>query len=728
MTGPTVPDSSRPRRRLAAALFFIAALPTALLFGLGFRLIETDRVAEAQIFKDTLRSHAGFLADHIRLSLLGLASGGAEVMPALRDPGSSMNEIEARAKAAAAARPELLWFEIFDADGRILGPRLDLPFTSGTDRRAEENALVPFNPDGDESVESAGIRAARMLALRDLYSRAVVDFRSGAPASAVASLMRVLVETVETDLRGKALVRLAEIRMSEGKIDDAQAVCEKYIEENPGGVMDNGVPARASAFLILSRIWQARGKPDRSLECLFWLWDDLLKGRLQIDREVYKSLGLEIDAAVGGILAGEEKLRSAWIPRREKFARRQADALVRDSERRLFAEEILPGFLKAGAPGGADGFRLISAISNDRLHMYLLAPPVAEGEWGEPSPGLAFRIDAEHVLSKTIAAQIEEYTRPLIDCRIIDHRGKSVPPGGDRTGGDEFAVEIGIMDEVPSLRLRAAAAGPVPVFGGARLKLYVAILAVSVAAVAFAAAFIFRTYAREQELARIRSEFVSNVTHELKTPLTSINMFADMLRRGRVQSPDKQKEYFEIIHGEGERLARLIDNVLDFARIEAGRKTYNPVGIDAAEIARRTAESASFAAKNSGFTVRVEAPDLPLMVTADPDAIERALLNLVSNAMKFSGRSREIWVRAYRKESSAALEVEDKGLGIRPEEKARIFQKFYRIQREGFEKIPGTGLGLSLVQSIVQSHGGTVEVESEPGKGSIFRMLLKLSD
>jgi two-component system phosphate regulon sensor histidine kinase PhoR len=187
-----------------------------------------------------------------------------------------------------------------------------------------------------------------------------------------------------------------------------------------------------------------------------------------------------------------------------------------------------------------------------------------------------------------------------------------------------------------------------------------------------------------------------------------------------------QMEYLDTIVNESERLTRLLNNVLDFSRIERDKRIYRPEPTSLYEIVRVSARAMEYPLKQHGFRLNVSAeanlPDLRV----DRDALEQAILNLLHNAMKYSGDSRSIDLRLQRKDRHAVIQVIDQGVGIDAKEKDKIFQKFYRIRTHENELTAGTGLGLALVSHIVNAHGGHVEVESAPGRGSTFAIYLPL--
>jgi signal transduction histidine kinase len=231
---------------------------------------------------------------------------------------------------------------------------------------------------------------------------------------------------------------------------------------------------------------------------------------------------------------------------------------------------------------------------------------------------------------------------------------------------------------------------------------------------------VWRDTRREVRIAELRSHFVSSVSHELRTPLTAIRMFAEALQLKYLTDPQAHQEYLDTIVNESERLSRLLNNVLDFSRIDRGQKSYQTAPTNLAEVVRAAIQTIQYPLQKQGFVLSLNVDDRIPPVAIDRDAIQQAILNLITNAMKYSGQSRQIEVDLFLDGESAVIRVSDHGIGIPVEEQARIFNAFYRAPIPENQAIAGTGIGLALVAHIAQGHGGTVQVESSPGKGSAF--------
>jgi signal transduction histidine kinase len=256
-------------------------------------------------------------------------------------------------------------------------------------------------------------------------------------------------------------------------------------------------------------------------------------------------------------------------------------------------------------------------------------------------------------------------------------------------------------------------------------------LALSVALAAVVAGGVLlalRAAAREMRLSEMKNDFVSNVSHELRTPLASIRVFGELLRLGRTESPEKVREYGELIETESRRLTALIDNILDLARIESGRKSYDIAPADLEEVVAETLRTFRVSLAQSGFRLAYRGAGEPLPpVALDPRAVGQAVANLLDNAVKYSGAARDVEVRVRREAGWAVIEVEDHGVGIPRAEQEKVFDRFHRVSTGLVHDVKGSGLGLAIVRHVAEAHRGRIEVASRSGAGSTFSLWLPLA-
>jgi signal transduction histidine kinase len=317
---------------------------------------------------------------------------------------------------------------------------------------------------------------------------------------------------------------------------------------------------------------------------------------------------------------------------------------------------------------------------------------------------------------------------PLPGLVLAVRSGKVAPPGvklRTRVAGAPLADPLG--DSFPGLHVQWAADGFLEtVDPGLPLAIWAAGLALVLGVAVFGGYLLLRDVNRDVRMTEVRAQFVASVSHELKTPLTAIRMFAETLAMGRSRDERTKAEYLETIVNESERLARLVDNVLDFSKIEQGKKIYRLRPTRLEEVAEAAVRAMQFPLAQQGFELHLSIQEDMPALQADADAIQQAILNLLTNAMKYSGEAREIDLRLGARNGDAVIEVADHGLGLAPEEQKRVFEKFYRAPSHESRLIAGTGLGLTLVAHIARAHGGRAEVESALGAGSVFRIFIPM--
>jgi len=260
-----------------------------------------------------------------------------------------------------------------------------------------------------------------------------------------------------------------------------------------------------------------------------------------------------------------------------------------------------------------------------------------------------------------------------------------------------------------------------------RRGLYLACLSVLLAVVAAGSYFVGRAVTRELAVARLQSDFVAAVSHEFRTPLTSLRQVTELLSDGRHPDAARLPSYYQAQTRATERLQRLVESLLDFGRMEAGVKPYRMQRLDVSEWARSVVKESQEDGAMGGCEIEFQTHcdnGNAANIQADPEALARALRNLVDNAVKYSPDCRTVWIEVERRGNRVAISVRDQGLGIPANERKQIFRKFVRGAASKTNGIKGTGVGLAMVKQIVEAHGGDIQLESEPGKGSTFTILL----
>jgi signal transduction histidine kinase len=513
--------------------------------------------------------------------------------------------------------------------------------------------------------------AASALFARHRQEGEAQEFTGKDFAGAAAAYRLALASAHDPGESAEARLLLARALSKVGKTEEASAVYEALLHDPSHARDEQGVGYRIYAA---ERLIAAQREPAAVLS--------LLRKEINSERrltlpELYMLRSLFSSGP--GVLPDAQTGRriSARIAEMER-----ANALIGDFPR-------LRARIESGnAPGGS-----VWVPFGAEPWLVTMTAPIP------PLPGLVIAVSPAMV----VPPGVKLLSHPVEGAALTDALGESFP---------------GLQVEWTDTRFREAGRQGLPV--GILLAGLALVLGVAV----FGGYLLLRDVNRDVRMTEVRSQFVASVSHELKTPLTAIRMFAETLAMGRSRDEHTKSEYLETIVNESERLARLVDNVLDFSKIEQGKKIYRLRPVRLEDVADSAARAMQFPLAQQGFQLRFSIErDIPEL-RADPDAIQQAILNLLTNAMKYSGDAREIDLRLGARNGDAVIEVVDHGLGMAADEQKHIFEKFYRAPSHESRLIAGTGLGLTLVAHIVKAHGGRVEVESAPGSGSTFSILL----
>jgi signal transduction histidine kinase len=358
--------------------------------------------------------------------------------------------------------------------------------------------------------------------------------------------------------------------------------------------------------------------------------------------------------------------------------------------------------------------------SGDRLAFFTILEAVPEGPARKGM--VLFEVDLGRVADRFRAAAAAQGIGDRVTLAVSEGEGPS-------RGGEQGAL---VKRPFPrplggwEVRLHAGDSPGLDTLTTMRWSLFFWIILIASAVLIGGILFVLRMTSREMRLARDRSTFLSNVTHDLKTPLTSIRMFIDTLRMGRIQDEKETRECLEVMANETGRLTRLIDRVLDFSKAERGTKMYDFREVDVGTVIDRASAIFRKQMTEDGWELKAQVAEDLSSVRADPDAVIEVLLNLLDNAYKYSEEEKKIIVRAGSADGRVSIAVLDRGIGIAKKDQDRIFDPFFRSDDSLSRDVDGTGLGLAHSRHVMRAHGGDIMVESEPGRGSIFTISLPL--
>ena len=359
-------------------------------------------------------------------------------------------------------------------------------------------------------------------------------------------------------------------------------------------------------------------------------------------------------------------------------------------------------------PDAGNGFKVVNGISENSQEFFLI-----NTNFEDPA---GFMIDRKKFLDAVLITDLQSDLE-------FDHKIELPGLTGSNSAGTNLVYTPQLTPWLPdqAIEIKLANEDLIRELVKRRSWIYGFASVLLLVAMGLGVALILRDIARERNIARLRSDFISNVTHELKTPLTSIRMYAESLLMGRIKTPDVQKEYLEVVVNESERLKRMINNILEFSKMEKGIPGYHFVNSNLASIIKSAMQEMNYWLEKENFEI-VSELDRNITAEVDPEKMKQVIENLLSNAIKYSTDKKKIFVRLYKEAAQISIEVEDCGLGIPEDKISRIFEAFYRVEQK--ESISGTGLGLTVVKEIVEAHHGKISVASEIGKGSVFVIML----
>jgi signal transduction histidine kinase len=480
----------------------------------------------------------------------------------------------------------------------------------------------------------------------------------------------------------------------------------------------NKIPLGAVALLEMSSLYLEKKDTISALEIIGLLISQMQKPAWIMGYSHYANLLSKIDEIIFRCEDSPDKEKGHWL-RRIQSAKDSLSLLENHTEYLLAILRNSDNILDNMEKGSQNNYHRFKTNINGKSYLFSLLPGTDYGQWG-------MILDPGHILNDTIL--------PLIHKNANETNFQWKVTGAN---GELLAMSASIPEDAPpmyvmfpaylppwTLSLYPEASGLfVSLFRrgeGLFFYIFIAILVILAAGLFFT----LQTVNHELYLSRMKSYFMSTVSHEFKSPLTSIRQMAEMLVRGRVPSEERQQKYYTTILQQSERLSHLIDNILDFSKMEEGQKTFRFEKADITLVVKDMVESFQKLTADEGFQISLSIHEPLPDVVFDREAMEQVIHNLMDNACKYSGESRTIELRLYPKGSKMVISVRDHGIGIRKEDQNKIFSRFYRAGEELTQTVKGSGIGLTIVKQIVEAHQGEVTVESIPGKGSVFSVIL----
>ncbi|HUU38330.1 MAG TPA: ATP-binding protein [Candidatus Desulfaltia sp.] len=700
------------RHRIVLIFGVGIVLPSLLLGYLAFRGIQNDRaLVEKERLEDTRRA-----ADRVLRAVDDAITAVEEILSKtladhLETPSA---ELALALEKLAAGNPlveQVFYLQDFNNIRFPIARFLYVP-----DGRRQAGSSPPA--DLSNSVE---IQAAQRLEFQQKdYPRALAAYR------------QALKHMNDPRSEGMILNALARVQRKSGLLKEAVSTYENIVRDYGGIVISEGIPLGPSAGLEICVLSRELKDFAKSLQTSFGLYRSLLRREWTLERA-------EFDFFVGHAKSLIQEFFSSRPPGldlppfRSEFQSLEAEEAEqrKRTERMIVFEQGAAPALEAKTRGGTEEpnrsfTRLALDVGSFSYLVSIQRQAPRAGNASDTAWGIL--IDAEWLRENALRPALRDHFPSGEASWAVKGKDGAVMLSSENPAVGPVTFRMIFASNTPDWTLEFHQPPPdlVKTFLVSRHGVYSYMFLLIAGILVFGLILTVRAVSHELELARMKSDFVSTVSHEFKSPLTSIRQLAEMLQSGRVPSEERRQKYYDVLLEQSERLTLLTDNILSLAKIEEGRAEFAFESTDVSALLTEVVSSIQDRVSHEGFDIGLNIEGALPLIAVDRTALSQAVANLIDNAIKYSGDSRRISVSASVEEQFLAIAVQDFGVGIKKEDIPRLFERFYRGGDELTRTVKGSGLGLTLVKEIVEAHGGKVHVESEPGKGSVFSIRLPL--
>jgi signal transduction histidine kinase len=549
--------------------------------------------------------------------------------------------------------------------------------------------------------------------------------------TAASIYQNAFVRSENNSVKARMLNHKARNLMKATRYRNAVNVYTEIIEAFPGIRTISGVPLDLYAKIQKAECYVLMGDKVSAARCDLNVFEELIENRWELNESQFHTYSsIVLDRLVGFMHGNDDKLNaynSQFESLHQRFQFRIVQLQVIGNIRSFIIPE-LTGYFQTNSQSNLPN-QLSDRIGNEDY--LILAAWIPEQGKAENAGILGVKIDNRYLQNNILKNAADKILpRQNTALSITSLAGDSI--SGDKNyPPDAITTTVLFENNFPPWRLELAYIGPgnlgeLSIFANFFFWTIITLIVILV----FGTVLVTRIVAHEMEILKIKSDFVSSVSHEFKTPLTSMKSLTERLEKGKVVQPAKVKKYVSILSSDIDKLIRLVNNILNFSKIEEGKKVYHmertAVSTWLEEVIHNYKKGCIERDVAMNFHLQIEegVPDLDM----DRDAMRQVLFNLLDNAVKFSGDNKKVEVSVYNVNHSVIIQVKDLGVGIDDDEKEKVFEKFYRGNSAVVHSIKGTGLGLAMVKHIVEAHNGQIQVKQDPGWSTVFEIRLPITD
>jgi signal transduction histidine kinase len=702
--------SVKKRKKIFLLFFLGIGLPSLLLGYFAFRGIQND---QALLEK-------GKLDDHLRAA--------EKVTSSINQSISEVEQafLKALSSPDSSGEPDFIQPLKDFADQYALVEEAFL-FRNDDEIRLPAAELLFFS---DGTLKNSAVSSTHFSLNQTFRTAQQLEFQQKNYQKALSSYQRAMEQVNDRQLKGECLSAIARVQKKAKLFKEAIESYKKISEDYSQVQITDGIPLGLASRLELGLLYQETGDSLNAIKTHTELFSLMTNREWPLEEAAYLFFSESVKKSIQDIFS-QESLPSGIFAFKKTYENLENEEQDRrkQTERLLHFQERAATDIQAKMPPGPGDSSILPkrCIEEIGRNIYFVSLFHLNREKKSNHPerwGILFNTSylKDFLLQQSLQNHVPSEKSSWI---VRGREGQTVLASENVPSGTPI-VKTNFTGSFPDWILEFYHQEPrlFETFLTSRRGIYFYIFLLIGGILIFGLILTVRAVSHELELARMKSDFVSTISHEFKSPLTSIRQLAEMLQTGRVPSKERRQKYYDVLLEQSERLSLLTENILNFAKMEEGRRDFVFERTDIKSSLEDLVSSVQERVRHEGFTVQLEVEDSLPQIMVDRDAITQAIHNLIDNAIKYSGKVKKVVVKSYKEDQNLVIAVQDFGIGIKKEEKDKIFDRFYRSGDRLTFTVKGSGLGLTLVKLIIDAHHGSVHVESEPGQGSTFSVKL----
>jgi len=696
------------QKRVILIFFLTIFLPSILLGIFGIRAIRNERYRAAKQLENEYRRVAEYLISQVRTHFRDLGSG-----------------LQSLANSSSISDKEYSGIKNAVINQLAENPLMEFVFIAYED---SELFFPQFQPVPEERISSipkfTGSQVARLRKAEEY------EFELKRYDMAISLYRELFDQSEDRNLKAQMIANLArtQVKMKDygNAINNYKTITDNY----KFSMSSSGLPLAVFSGLQVINCYRELRDLENALKTALILYRNLCDMTWDLTEAQFKTYCSLLDEAIADIGTDSQKefLERDFSKELDRLKISYAERIEQWQAMKDIEQDIIPELRSslARSPDFASSPQFYAKVIGDTPYL-IASVPMPKTEDAGFSGIVGAKIDHEYLTDNVfhrLIANMDFSEETLI---VITSLDGSPVLGKKDPAGDQATITAFFDDNFPPWKIEffhSSASG----FAGMDLRksFYFWTIVVLLIILTFGAALIMRTVSHEMGVIKMKSDFVSSVSHEFKTPLTSMRTLIERIQQGKVKDKAKMDQYISVIAQDTDKLTRLVGNILDFSKMEEGKREFDFVETDVAQLVSYQVQEFQKNELRKDFSIQIFIQkDIPKLAV-DRESFSQALTNLLDNAVKFSPGEKEIHVHLRADEENAILEVKDRGIGIPADELDKIFEKFYQGKNAFRQTVKGAGLGLTLVKHTVEAHGGRVSVKSRVGEGSTFSLVFPI--